>query len=145
MAIERNGHSPYESRGNTNYQVIYMRSGRVPNLPCAHAARHYIRRVYKIGAMPKVLLFIKFGLIRLLPWRPLNCAPWFRAIKLKISEARGHHEFPRLRKYRFAAREREPSLSPVDARRGYLLGLRKSNFKQEWQNKRHEALTRHGT
>jgi len=42
-------------------------------------------------------------------------------------------------------RQREPSLSPVDARRGYLLGLRKSNFKQEWQNKRHEALTRHDT
>ena len=104
---------------------------------------HYIRRVYKIGATPTVLLFIKFGLIRLLPWRPLNCAPWLRAIKLKIGMPREHHEFPRLPSARFAAPTGTRAVAVSS--RGYLLGLRKSNFKQEWQNKRHEALTRHDT
>ena len=82
-------------RSYLSYQRI-PKGGRAPTPHCGIS-------VYKIGAMPKVLLFIKFGLIRLLPWRPLNCAPWFRAIKLQIADAREHHEFPRLRKYRFAA------------------------------------------
>ena len=54
---------------------------------------------------------------------------------------REHHEFPRLPSARFAA----PAAMRAIARQagGYLLGLRESNFKQEWQNKRHETLTRH--
>ena len=65
--------------------------------------------------------------------------PWSKAIKLKIGEPREHHEFPRLPSARFAAPTATRAIAV--ARRGYLLGLRESNFKQAWQNKRHETLT----
>ena len=77
----------------------------------------------------RVLLFIKFGLERLLPWRPLNCAPWLsmgscglRAIKLKIGMPRDHHEIPRLPGARVAAPTGTRAIAV--SRRGYQLGLR---------------------
>ena len=88
---------------------------------CALSAHSGIS-VYEIGATPTVLLFIKFGLIRLLPWRPLNCAPWLRAIKLKIGMPRDHHEIPRLPGARVAAPTGTRAIAV--SRRGYQLGLR---------------------
>ena len=68
-------------------------------------------------------------------------APWLRSLKLQIGMPREHHELPRLPSARFAAPTATRAIAV--ARRGYLLGLRESNFKQEWQNNRHETLTRH--
>ena len=111
---------------------------------CRGQTQHYIRRVYKIGATPTVLLFIKFGLIRLLPWRPLNCAPWFRAIKLKIADAREHHEFPRLRKYRFAAPTATRAIA-VASRRQTRLPSRPSQVKFQARMAKQKARGTHPT
>ena len=128
--------SPHIARGTsmcppTSPHITRGTSMCPPNPPRIARGTHCGISVYKIGATPTVLLFIKFGLIRLLPWRPLNCAPWFRAIKLKIADAREHHEFPRLRKYRFAAPTGRPSKCGAGVLRDTRLPSRPSQVKHE--------------
>ena len=132
-----------QSNGHGNLHALSLRESYSSHHG-NYGAPHCGISVYKIGATPTVLLFIKFGLIRLLPWRPLNCAPWFWAIKLKIADAREHHEFPRLRKYRFAAPTATRAIA-VASRRQTRLPSRPSQVKFQARMAKQKARGTHPT